>query len=122
MEFFKSLARKKDGAGPLTGRTVKVQSYLVKVEGVLGEGGFATIYRCSDNTTRAAFALKHFRLRCGDGRGWRVPARHNLWCASTVRQLSAVPLRPPWVRSLTACHRPAAATPRLRQTCTRRWR
>jgi hypothetical protein len=63
LSAFKNLAKRKDGSGPLTGRTVKVQSYLVKVEAVLGEGGFATIYRCNDNTTKATFALKHFRLR-----------------------------------------------------------
>jgi hypothetical protein len=63
----------KAGSGPLTGKTVKVQSYSVKIENVLGEGGFATIYRCSDNTTKASFALKHFRLRwgLGDQGDWR---------------------------------------------------
>lgn len=68
----KDLTKGKAGSGPLTGKTVKVQSYLVKVENVLGEGGFATIYRCSDNTTKAAFALKHFRLRCGGVRRGRA--------------------------------------------------
>lgn len=64
LSLLKNLAKRKDGAtGPLTGRTLKVQSYQVKVESVLGEGGFATIYRCNDITTKAALALKHFRLR-----------------------------------------------------------
>jgi hypothetical protein len=63
MSWLKKLQGSKAGSGPLTGKTLKVQSYSVKVENVLGEGGFATIYRCSDNTTKAAFALKHFRLR-----------------------------------------------------------
>ena len=63
MAWLKSLKPSKASSGPLTGKTIKVQAYNVKVENVLGEGGFATIYRCSDNTTKATFALKHFRLR-----------------------------------------------------------
>ncbi len=63
MAWLKSLKPSKAGSGPLTGKTIKVQAYSAKVENVLGEGGFATIYRCSDITTKATFALKHFRLR-----------------------------------------------------------
>jgi AP2-associated kinase len=65
MNLLKNLGKKgsKEPSGSLTGRTLKIGSFQVKVEAVLGEGGFATIYRVMDVTTRAAMALKHFKLR-----------------------------------------------------------
>ena len=56
----KHLARR-DG-GTLTGKTVMVNQRHLKVEQVVGEGGFATIYRCTDCDTGKAFALKLFLL------------------------------------------------------------
>ncbi|KAK9816438.1 hypothetical protein WJX72_000236 [[Myrmecia] bisecta] len=49
-------------SGGLLGKTVKVGPYTVRVEALLGEGGFASIYRVRDNSTSAAYALKHMRL------------------------------------------------------------
>jgi AP2-associated kinase len=59
----KNLFRAKKGQGALTGRTVTLDPTLsVKVDALVGEGGFASIYRVTDVNTRATFALKHFRL------------------------------------------------------------
>ncbi|KAK9806620.1 hypothetical protein WJX73_000737 [Symbiochloris irregularis] len=66
--FFKNAAanaaavvQRKDGPG-LVGKMMKVGSYMVRVESLLGEGGFASIYKARDTTTNKAYALKHMRL------------------------------------------------------------
>ncbi|KAG2493277.1 hypothetical protein HYH03_008414 [Edaphochlamys debaryana] len=53
--------RDKKDAG-LVGKVVMVGQYSVRVEAIVGEGGFATIYRCTDVRTGQTFALKHMRL------------------------------------------------------------
>lgn len=57
------LAKKREAQGALSGSTLRVGAFTVKVDNVIGEGGFATIYLVTDCTTGARFALKHFRLR-----------------------------------------------------------
>lgn len=59
--FFKNVVQRKDGPG-LVGKTMKVGSYMVRVEALLGEGGFASIYRARDGNTNKAYAMKHMRL------------------------------------------------------------
>lgn len=58
------LAAKREAgkAGPLSGKQLSVGSRVVKVDRLLGEGGFATIYRCTDAESGETFALKHFIL------------------------------------------------------------
>jgi hypothetical protein len=51
-------AAKKDGAGPLTNKTVQVGPHTVLVEHVLGLGGYGEIYRAVDISSGARFALK----------------------------------------------------------------
>lgn len=46
----------------LVGKAIKVGPYNVRVEAVLGQGGFASIYRVRDSASSAAYALKHMRL------------------------------------------------------------
>ena len=64
MNLLKSLAgpKKREASGFLTGRTFTFGEYTIKVEGVLGEGGFATIYRAVDVNSQNIYALKHFML------------------------------------------------------------
>ena len=59
--FFKNVVQRKENSG-LVGRMVKVGSYMVRIESLLGEGGFASIYKARDNNTNKAYALKHMRL------------------------------------------------------------
>jgi serine/threonine protein kinase len=47
----------------LIGKSVQVGQYQLRVESLLGEGGFASIYRVRDVATGAPFALKHLRLQ-----------------------------------------------------------
>ncbi|KAG2440961.1 hypothetical protein HXX76_003814 [Chlamydomonas incerta] len=54
--------KKKEKEGTLVGKVVMVGPFSVRVEAVVGEGGFATIYRCTDVKTGLAYALKHMRL------------------------------------------------------------
>ncbi|PNW80569.1 hypothetical protein CHLRE_07g323100v5 [Chlamydomonas reinhardtii] len=54
--------KKKEKEGTLVGKTVMVGPFSVRVEAIVGEGGFATIYRCIDGKTGLAYALKHMRL------------------------------------------------------------
>ncbi|KAG2450491.1 hypothetical protein HYH02_004992 [Chlamydomonas schloesseri] len=54
--------KKKEKEGTLVGKVVVVGPFSVRVEAVVGEGGFATIYRCTDIKTGLAYALKHMRL------------------------------------------------------------
>ncbi len=58
--LLRSVVQRKDGG--LVGRTLKVGPYTCKVEAHLGDGGSATIYRVRDNSSGAAYALKHIRL------------------------------------------------------------
>jgi len=51
-------AAKKDGAGPLTNKTVQVGQHTVLVEHVLGLGGYGEIYRAVDISSGQRFALK----------------------------------------------------------------
>jgi hypothetical protein len=51
-------AIKKDGAGPLTNKTVQVGPHTVLVEHVLGLGGYGEIYRAVDISSGQRFALK----------------------------------------------------------------
>lgn len=64
MNLLKSLTgpKKREASGVLSGRTFTFGEYTIKAEGVLGEGGFATIYRAVDVNTQAIYALKHFML------------------------------------------------------------
>lgn len=48
--------------GILIGKTLKVGPYTVKPEAVLGEGGFATIYKARDINSGTVYALKHMHL------------------------------------------------------------
>lgn len=54
--------KKKDKDGSLAGKVVVVGPYSVRVESLVGEGGFATIYKAVDLKTGQTFALKHMRL------------------------------------------------------------
>lgn len=55
------MMKKKDGGG-LVGKTIKVGNYTVKLESLIGEGGFACIYKAREVNTREVFALKHIRI------------------------------------------------------------
>jgi serine/threonine protein kinase len=64
MNIFKNFttpSRRREASGPLTGRILAVGQYAqgLKVEEVIGEGGFATIYRVIDIVSGAVYALKH---------------------------------------------------------------
>ena len=62
LKDLKGFAQKAETKGMLIGKTIKVGPYTVRPEAVLGEGGFATIYRVKDSTSGAAYALKHMHL------------------------------------------------------------
>lgn len=53
--------RKRKDVG-LVGKTIRVGSYSVRVDALLAEGGFATVYRVQDVTTQKMLALKHARM------------------------------------------------------------
>ena len=57
------LAKKREAQGALSGSTLRVGAFTVKVDSLIGEGGFASIYSVTDCSTQRALALKHFRLR-----------------------------------------------------------
>lgn len=64
MNIFKNFTapRRKDSSGPLTGRILAVRPEFaqgLRVEEVIGQGGFATIYRVVDIVTGTVYALKH---------------------------------------------------------------
>lgn len=61
LKHLKNLA-KREPTGSLSGKQLSVADRSVKVDKLLGEGGFATIYRCTDVETGAVYALKHFLL------------------------------------------------------------
>ena len=48
--------------GMLVGKTLKVGPYTIRPEAVLGEGGFATIYKARDSNSGTLYALKHMHL------------------------------------------------------------
>ena len=50
----------------LVGKMMKIGVYSVRIESLLGEGGFAQIYKARDSVSNAAYALKHMRLM-GEG-------------------------------------------------------
>ncbi len=57
--------RGKDKENPLVGKLVMVGQHSVRVEAVLGEGGFSTVYRTTspkEGSVGQPFALKHIRL------------------------------------------------------------
>lgn len=56
---------KREASGALSGKQLVVGQRTVRVDRLLGEGGFATIYHCTDLATGQPYALKHFILRCG---------------------------------------------------------
>ncbi|GLI65494.1 hypothetical protein VaNZ11_009030 [Volvox africanus] len=60
-KLFDKVGKKRD-SNSLVGKVVLVGQYSVKVEALIGEGGFATIYRCVDMKSGHTFALKHMRL------------------------------------------------------------
>ena len=89
MNLLKSLGgagKKREASGPLTGRTLPLGEHTVKVEAVIGEGGFATIYRTVDINTQATFALKHFMLS-----GDEVAERDVHTEVAVMRALSSCP-------------------------------
>lgn len=53
---------KRESSGALSGKQLAVGAKVVRVDRLLGEGGFATIYRCTDVETGAVYALKHYIL------------------------------------------------------------
>ncbi len=53
--------KKEEGA--LINKTVQVGQYHVRVESMLGQGGYADIYRVRDASSGQTFALKHLRLQ-----------------------------------------------------------
>ena len=65
MNLLRAIGKKKDAVGDLSGRLLTIDGRTVKVETIVGEGGFATIYRVADAATRELMALKHFRLGYG---------------------------------------------------------
>lgn len=52
--------------GALVGKMLKIGAYSVRVETLLGEGGFAQIYKVKDTLSGSVYALKHMRL-AGEG-------------------------------------------------------
>ena len=58
--------RSKDKENPLVGKLVMVGQHSVRVEAILGEGGFSTVYRTTSTKEGSSmgqpFALKHIRL------------------------------------------------------------
>lgn len=70
MNLFKVLGKKRDSGGELCGRILNVESFQVRVESLVGEGGFASIYRVVDLGRKSTLALKHFRPGCVACRVW----------------------------------------------------
>ena len=62
-KFLQKIGNKGDGTPTLLGKTVQVGQSQVRVETLLGEGGFACIYKVRDVNTGQLFALKHLRLQ-----------------------------------------------------------
>lgn len=63
MKKFIEKLGKKENTNSLLGKTVIVGQYKVLVEKLIGEGGFASIYKAHDvNNPGTIYALKHMRL------------------------------------------------------------
>ncbi|EFJ43797.1 hypothetical protein VOLCADRAFT_95933 [Volvox carteri f. nagariensis] len=60
-KLFDKVGKKRE-SNSLVGKVVLVGQFSVKVEAVIGEGGFATIYKCVNMKSGHIFALKHMRL------------------------------------------------------------
>lgn len=54
--------KQKDPSGTLVGKSIKVGIYTVRLESIIGEGGYACIYKARDINTGDVFALKHLRI------------------------------------------------------------
>ena len=61
LKHLKNLA-KREPPGSLTGKHLSIADHTVKVDRVVGSGGFATIYHCTGLQTGTPYALKHFLL------------------------------------------------------------
>jgi AP2-associated kinase len=61
-KIFGGKASKSDGNGALVGKTVQVGQFHVKVETLLGQGGYAEIYQVKEVNTGQTYALKHLKL------------------------------------------------------------
>ena len=61
LKDLKGFGQKSEPKGMLIGKTINVGPYTIKPEAILGEGGFATIYKVRD-TSGAVYALKHMHL------------------------------------------------------------
>lgn len=64
MKILDKLQRRREGTSTLVGKFVQVASFHLRVDSVIGEGGFATIYQASETRSGQPFALKHFRFAC----------------------------------------------------------
>ena len=62
LKDLKGFGQKPEAKGMLIGKTLKVGPYTIKPEAMIGEGGFATIYKVRDSTSGAVYALKHMHL------------------------------------------------------------
>ena len=67
MKAFSSLMKEAFGnqgqhATGLVGQMLQIGAYRVRVEGIVGEGGYATIYKVRDQGTGVAYALKVVRV------------------------------------------------------------
>lgn len=86
----KVLGKGGERKGPLTGKALEIGTYQVEVGAVLGEGGFATVYRALDVNTERSMALKHFRLRQA---AWRRRMRGG----GAPPPLATLPHSCPWL-------------------------
>ena len=62
LKDLKGFGQKAEPKAMLIGKIIKVGPYTIKPEAVLGQGGFATIYKVRDTTSNAVYALKHMHL------------------------------------------------------------
>lgn len=62
LKDLKGFGQKPEAKGILIGKTLKVGPYTIRPETMIGEGGFATIYKVRDSTSGAVYALKHMHL------------------------------------------------------------
>ncbi|MEW5309995.1 MAG: hypothetical protein WDW38_001831 [Sanguina aurantia] len=73
MKSFFGLGKQKpkDGITGLLGKSLMVGQHNVRVEALVGEGGYASIYKVVDNTSGAVFALKHVKMQAeSDGESY----------------------------------------------------
>jgi hypothetical protein len=52
------LGAKQENTTSLVGKSVAISNYVVRCEELIGEGGYASIYRATDQRTGSTFALK----------------------------------------------------------------